>query len=425
MPIENLTATRVAGLKHAAGEIIDAKSGLIVRADREGRVSFSYRYRIGGARRRLALGRFPEVSLADARAAVGKVRAQVREGHDPQAERQARRAGRPATLTVEALAALFLERYSRRVKASWREDARYLRTNVLPVWGEIDAASIKRQDVTRLLFEVAGRAPVAANRLRAMLSKLFSWAVDARLLDDNPTLGVKKPSKEVKGKTSHLERPGDPRALAGIRRGQHCARHHCRAQGFAAHRQRPAEVAHMAADELHHLDDAAQAVWSLPAHRMKARRDHLVPLPPLTAQIVRMERRQGGRPQFVFTSRSGARLPRASLARILADLINGLDADGADADVIARLKADRPTAHDCRRTVATNLSRLGIPREDRLSVLAHAQHDVHGRVYDLYDRLSEKRVALLTWEQHVRILITGKSGGAEIVAASAQRRGVS
>jgi hypothetical protein len=142
LPIENLTATRVAGLKYAAGEVIDAKSGLIVRADRAGVVSFSYRYRFGGCRRRLALGRFPEVSLADARAAVGKVREQVRNGLDPQAERQERRAP-TATLTVDALATLFIERYSRRVKASWREDARYLRTNVLPVWGARDAASIR------------------------------------------------------------------------------------------------------------------------------------------------------------------------------------------------------------------------------------------------------------------------------------------
>jgi integrase len=163
----------------------------------------------------------------------------------------------------------------------------------------------------------------------------------------------------------------------------------------------------MAADELHQLDDAAAALWSIPAHRMKARRDHLVPLPPLAREIV-VIRSWRARPddRTVFTPRSGARPPRASLARILADLIEGLDgAGGADADVIARLKADRPTAHDLRRTVATNLSKLGIPREDRLSVLGHSPSDVHGQVYDHFDRLPQKRAALERWQDHVRRVI--------------------
>ena len=140
---------------------------------------------------------------------------------------------------------------------------------------------------------------------------------------------------------------------------------------------------------------------------MKARRDHLVPLPPLAREIV-VIRSWRARPddRTVFTPRSGARPPRASLARILADLIEGLDgAGGADADVIARLKADRPTAHDLRRTVATNLSKLGIPREDRLSVLGHSPSDVHGQVYDHFDRLPQKRAALERWQDHVRRVI--------------------
>ena len=244
---------------------------------------------------------------------------------------------------------------------------------------------------------------------------MFGWATDAGLLDDNPTLGVKKPSKEIKGKTRILSDPEIRviwRALeaATVAPGTVAALKVLLLLG-----QRPAEIAHMAADELHHFDDVAQAVWSIPAHRMKARRDHLVPLPPLAAQIVRTELARHARAEFVFTSRSGARLPRASLARILADLIDGLDDNGAERSVIARLKADRPTAHDLRRTTATGLSRLGIPREDRLSVLAHAQRDVHGQVYDQFDRLPQKRVALLTWEQHVRQVIAGEPTGAEIV----------
>ena len=328
-------------------------------------------------------------------------------------------------MTIEALAGLFLERYSQRVKTSWREDARYLRANVLPAWGTRNAASIKRQDVTRLLFDVAAHAPVAANRLRAMLSKLFGWATDSGLLDENPMLGVKKPHREGRGKTRILSDP-EIRVIwrtleaADIALGTIAALKVLLLTG-----QRPGEVAGMAADELHHLDDAAAALWSIPAHRMKARVVHLVPLPPLALQIVLAELARQPSPEFVFTSRSGAQLPRASLARIFADLIDGLAADPTDADVIARLKADRPTPHDMRRTVATNLSRFGIPREDRLAVLAHAHGDVHGQVYDQFDRLPQKRIALETWERHVRQVIVGQPTSGAKAKVIAIRQAVS
>ena len=75
---------------------------------------------------------------------------------------------------------------------------------------------------------------------------------------------------------------------------------------------------------------------------------------------------------------------RHTLSQALSRIIERLP----DAKAI---QAPYPTPHDFRRTVATGLSALGVPREDRLAVLAHAQDDVHGIHYDKYDRLAEKR----------------------------------
>ena len=73
MPIEDLTTTRLQNLKHADGELIDTRSGLIGRADRTGTLLL-IRYRHGGARRRIIVGAFPTVSLSEARKAVGAIR---------------------------------------------------------------------------------------------------------------------------------------------------------------------------------------------------------------------------------------------------------------------------------------------------------------------------------------------------------------
>ena len=76
--------------------------------------------------------------------------------------------------------------------------------------------------------------------------------------------------------------------------------------------QRPGEVAGMAIDELHDLDDPSAALWSIPAHRMKGRRPHLVPLPPLACSIIRGELARREDAEFVFASRF---LDRDRLAR--------------------------------------------------------------------------------------------------------------
>jgi integrase len=111
-------------------------------------------------------------------------------------------------------------------------------------------------------------------------------------------------------------------------------------------------------------------------------------------------------PEFVFASKFAerARLARHSLSQAFSRIIGELDDNGDDAEAVASLKADRPTPHDLRRTLATGLARLGVPRDDRLAVLAHSYGDVH-EVYDQYERLSQKRAALEAWERHLRNVV--------------------
>ena len=121
----------------------------------------------------------------------------------------------------------------------------------------------------------------------------------------------------------------------------------------------------MAVDELHDLDNPGIALWTIPAHRMKARKAHLVPLPPLAREIITTEIERRARPEFVFAVQIFEALKAVAqrFVESLAGLIDKLD-DAAGAS----LKADPPTPHDLRRSVATGLSRLGIPRDDRLAV---------------------------------------------------------
>ena len=318
----------------------------------------------------------------------------------------------PAELTFDALADLYIERYAKRQKASWKNDEGYLRANARPAWGKLNAASITSQDAARLLFEVVAVAPISANRLRSVLVKLFGWACESALLSVNPMQGVKKPHREGKGKTRTLndqeirvlwQALEKAEAAPGILAALKC---------LLLLGQRPGEIAGMAICELHHLDNDRTAHWELPPARMKARRAHVVPLTPLARAVVAAElaRQRATNPEskteFVFASKFAerARLARHSLSQALGRIIEDLDDGGDNADMVASLKADRPTPHDLRRTLATGMARLGIPRDDRLAVLAHSYGDVH-EVYDQYERLPQKRAALETWERHLRKVI--------------------
>ena len=404
MPIEELTAARLRGLTHADGEIVDAKSGLSVRADRTGKVAFSVRYRFGQARPRIFFGSFPHLALADARIEASRIRDAVRHGRDPQADRRSSSA--QAQLSFNDLADLYLSRYAKPSKASWRVDQRLLAVDVRPPWGKRPAASLIRADVARLLFDVAARAPIGANRLRTVLSKLFNWAVNSGLLDLNPMLGVKRPSREGRGKTRALDdaeigRIWHALGAADARPGVIAALKVLLLLG-----QRPAEVMGMAMSELHRLDDAGAAYWEIPAERMKGRQLHIVPLPPLARVIILAELERPRRSEFVFASRA-SRLGRNSLSAALIKIIASLDASDS-------LKRERPTPHDFRRSAISGMARIGVPRDHRMAVAAHSYQDVH-RVYDRHDYLIEKRAALTRWENHVRKIISGEPVGAEIV----------
>jgi integrase len=74
-------------------------------------------------------------------------------------------------------------------------------------------------------------------------------------------------------------------------------------------------------------------------------------------------------------------------------------------------KADRPTAHDLRRTAATRIAAAGVPGEDVSAILGHVRAGVTGRHYDHYDRADEKRRALERWARILASIIEPAPAG--------------
>jgi integrase len=354
--------------------------------------TFRYRPKDAISFKRLGLGRYPEVSLALARERAQEKRVEVASGADPQTARKARRAAERSALTFNALADDYLERYAKAHKRSWGNDALYLRAHVRPAWAERPANKISRADAAALLDSIARTAPTSANRTQSILSRMFGWAIESGLLESNPVARMPKRAKE-KAKDRVLS-ADEIRVLWDALDGDSSVKAAIRLLLLTG--LRPGEVAGLEVGEVVDLDSPSSARLEIPASRMKGARPHVHPIAPMGLALIR--RQLDHRQSHVFVSEyDRGPIARHSLSQGLKRIIKGLPA-GA-------VRPPYPTPHDLRRTVATGLAALGVAREDRLAVLAHAQDDVHAAHYDRYDRLAEKRRALEAWETHVAQLI--------------------
>lgn len=137
---------------------------------------------------RLKLGRWPEVSAAQARQLATEAAGLAASGRDVHKERQQRR---ERGIVWRDLFSLYLSQHAKTYKKTWREDQAIDR-RYLQDWANRAVSSISRQDVAGLHQSVGKDAPFAANRLLSLLSKVFNWAQDEELATSNPAARIKK-----------------------------------------------------------------------------------------------------------------------------------------------------------------------------------------------------------------------------------------
>lgn len=146
--------------------------GFGVRVYPSGRKAFVLSYRAGARKRLLTLGTYGVLTLDQARSLARAELAKVETaGADPLAEREKERQGE----TVEDLCLAYMDRHGN-AKKSASEDLRRIKAHVLPAWGRLKAKAVKRPDVAVLHARIGKAAPYEANRVLALLSKMFELA---------------------------------------------------------------------------------------------------------------------------------------------------------------------------------------------------------------------------------------------------------
>ena len=367
--------------------------GFGLRVSPGGRKTFIVRYRVAGRRRRVSLGTYPALALADARRRARQVLGEVASGQDPgQVRQDARDAG-----TFGDLAQLYLDKHARAKKRSWRQDRRIICNELLPRWKTTGVREIRRRDVRELLEAIAERpAPIMANRVLALVRKVFNFGIAREVVEFNPCAQLERPGKERQ--RDRVLTDDEIRTFWMMLDGEHL-------EIAAAFRlrlvtaQRGGEVFDMRWADIN-LDNRW---WTIPGSDTKNGMPHRVPLSDLAVEIL----------TAALRSRRAENTPEPPY------VLAGARGKRQRSETSARLGLPDFRGHDLRRTAASRMASAGVQRLVIGKVLNHAERGVTA-VYDRHAYDAEKRAALDAWSRALREILAETSrdgvqrGGAHI-----------
>jgi integrase len=241
--------------------------GIRIRAG--GKRTWVAQYRVGRQQRRTTIGSVETVDLEDARRRAKEILAKVQLGGDPQTEKSESRSR--AALTLGPVADSYLEAYAAdRLKPKTLADTRrYLRVSWKPLHG-LPIGKIDRKTVAAHLAEIAKQSgKVTANRARASLSAVFSWAMREGIAEANPVIGTNRAADEVS-----RDRVLSDDELAAVWKACSDDDYGRIVRLLILTGQRREEVGGVTGSEI----DFARARWILPRERTKNGLPHEVPL---------------------------------------------------------------------------------------------------------------------------------------------------
>ena len=196
-PLTDITVRALKSPPSGTTELWDGRiSGFGVRASAKGTKAFVLLYRSNGRSRRLTLGRYPIMSLTDARRAAQQALAKVASGEDPALSARAP----PVTnlFAFETFAATFIERYAKPKNRDWRETARLLNREFVPHLTGRDVRAIKRAELLIVIDAIVARGSTGgAIHALAAIRRLFNWAVERGVIEHSPVLGLKPPGRII------------------------------------------------------------------------------------------------------------------------------------------------------------------------------------------------------------------------------------
>ena len=365
-------------------EVTDDK-GLSIRVKTDGSKSWFYRFQFNVRPRKMFLGDYPGVSLAEARKRHAEAMLDVQQGIDPGKKAKEQKSKIKLAPTFKDLLDEFWKVELSKSPTA-KERKRLVDKDVLPTWKKIKVSEIRRRDAVLLLEKVRERAPITANRLQGVLVRMFYFASEQGIIDVSPLAGMRRGKENSRERVLNDEEIKSlwtcldlERTDIDIYRLTKLALKTILLTG-----QRPGEVSGMKWAQIEN------GWWIIPKEERKNNIENRVPILPIMANIIETAKIYSSDSKFVFRSSHNKKMPVT-----VGALANAIRRHRAEIKI-----SEQFTPHDLRRTLRTRLADLEISDVVAELVLGHKLQGIMA-VYNRHPYAEEKKQALAAWEKRL------------------------
>lgn len=370
--------------------------GLYLLVNPNGARYWRLKYRVAGKEKSLALGVYPDVSLADARQKRAEAKKVLAAGGDPGQEKQEIKHARAMAVSnsFERLALEWHEHKSMNWSVGYASDIlEYLRKDIFPYIGSRSITDIKPVDMLAVLRKMEQRGVLdKLKKTRQACRQIFTYAVITGRAEHNPVVDLASTLKAPKQKHfPHLSAEQIPDFLRALNdySGSVVTRNATRLlmlTGLRTIELRASEWADI---------DFDKGVWNIPAERMKMRRPHLVPISTQVRELLEEIHQLTGRGKYIFPGRNdaGKSMSEASINQV----IKRIGYDG------------KATGHGFRHTMSTILHEQGFNTAWIETQLAHVDKNSIRGTYNHAQYLDGRREMLQWYADYMQALENGEN----------------
>ena len=359
--------------------------GLFLLIKTSGKKLWRFRYQRPGSssRTNLSLGSYPALTLAAARQIRDQHLTTLAQGIDPQQQQEQASEQRQIELDsiFSTVAANWFQIKSRSVTEDYEKDIwRSLDKDVFPTIGSIPVQEIKARTIVEALEPIKARGALeTVRRLIQRVNEIMIYAVNTGLIDANPASGVGMAFEKPKKQNMPTLRPEElPRLMRSLVMSNLSVATRCLIEWQLLTLVRPSEASGARWAEI----DLDAKLWTIPAERMKAKREHIVPLSPQALEILEVMKPISAHRTHVFPSRNDPKQP--------------MNSQTANAALKRIGYGGKLVAHGLRSIASTAMNEAGLNSDVIEAALAHIEKNEVRRAYNRSTYL-EKRKKLMSW----------------------------
>ncbi|AZS98594.1 tyrosine-type recombinase/integrase [Salmonella enterica subsp. enterica] len=359
--------------------------GLFLIVKTSGKKLWRFRYQRPATKQRtmMGLGAFPALSLADARGLRADYLALLANGIDPQIQAEVAEEQQQIALDsiFSTVAANWFKLKSKSVTPDYAKDIwRSLEKDVFPAIGEIPVQQIKARTLIEALEPIKARGALeTVRRLVQRINEIMIYAVNTGLIDANPASGIGMAFEKPKKQNMPTLRPEElPKLMHSLVMSNLSVSTCCFIEWQLLTLVRPSEASGARWAEI----DLDTKLWTIPAERMKAKREHIVLLSPQALEILDVMKPISAHREHVFPSRN--------------DPKQAMNSQTANAALKRIGFGGKLVAHGLRSIASTAMNEAGFSPDIIEAALAHSDKNEVRRAYNRLTYL-EQRKDLMSW----------------------------